>query len=226
LKSRAKRIKPKATIPEQTLRRIPYYHQILSEMEANGKSYASSRHLAGFFKIDDTQVRKDVSVIGYKGKPKSGYLIRGLKQAIADFLGINVENTAILIGAGRLASALSEYPGLAEYGLRLKAVFDNDPDKIGTKMGEFTILSTDSLAGTVRRLDIGIAIITVPKEAAQNVCDQVVSLGIKAIWNFAPTQLVVPPDAAVRNENLAVGIALLSHHLKKKEISQIAPPSK
>ena len=158
-----------------------------------------------------------MSVIGYKGKPKSGYLIHGLKQAIADFLGINVENTAILIGAGRLASALSKYPGLAEYGLRLKAVFDNDPDKIGIKMGEFTILSTDSLARTVKRLDIGIAIITVPKEAAQNVCDQVVSLGIKAIWNFAPTQIAVPPDVAVRNENLAVGIALLSHHLKKKE---------
>ena len=115
--------KPKATIPVHTLTRIPFYHQILSELETRGDSYVSSHYLAGFFKIDDTQVRKDVSVIGYKGKPKSGYLIKGLKQAIGEFLGINVENTAILIGAGRLASALSEYSGFSELGLRLKAMY-------------------------------------------------------------------------------------------------------
>lgn len=211
--------KPKATIPVQTLRRIPFYHQILSELEASGETYVSSHYLAGFFKIDDTQVRKDVSVIGYRGRPKTGYLINGLKQAIGDFLGINVENTAILIGAGRLASALSEYNGFAELGLRLKAIFDNDPGKIGLKMGGCSILSTDSLPKFVKEQAIGIAILTVPKESAQKVCDLVVSLGIKAIWNFAPTQLTVPPDVAVRDENLAVGVALLSHHLKKMEVT-------
>jgi len=211
--------KPKATIPVQTLRRIPFYHQILSDLESAGETYVSSHYLAGFFKIDDTQVRKDVSVIGYQGRPKTGYRINGLKQAIADFLGINVENTAILIGAGRLASALSEYDGFAELGLRLKAVFDNDPGKIGLKMGGCSIFSTDSLPEFVKEQAVGIAILTVPKESAQKVCDLVVSLGIKAVWNFAPTQLTVPPDVAVRDENLAVGVALLSHHLKKMEVS-------
>jgi len=219
VRSRVERKKPKATIPVQTLRRIPFYHQILSELEARGDTYVSSHYLAGFFKIDDTQVRKDVSVIGYKGKPKSGYQIRGLKQAIGEFLGINVENTAILIGAGKLASALSEYAGFAEFGLRIKAILDSDPKKIGKIMGGLTILSIDSLPRVVRSFDIGIAILTVPKEAAQQVCDLVMSLGIKAVWNFAPTQLRVPPDVAVRNENLAVGVAVLSHHLKKKETS-------
>jgi redox-sensing transcriptional repressor len=219
VKSRTERKQPKATIPVQTLRRIPFYHQILSELEARGDTYVSSHYLAGFFKIDDTQVRKDVSVIGYKGKPKSGYQIRGLKRAIGEFLGINVENTAILIGAGKLASALSEYAGFAEFGLRLKAIFDSDPKKIGKVMGGLTILSIDSLPRVVRSFDIGIAILTVPKEAAQKVCDLAISLGIKAVWNFAPTQLKVPPDVAVRNENLAVGVAVLSHHLKRKETS-------
>jgi redox-sensing transcriptional repressor len=212
-------------IPEQTLRRIPLYHQILAEMQARGEAYVSSRHLAQFFRIDDTQVRKDVSLIGYKGKPKSGYSILGLKKAIEEFLGINYENTAILIGAGRLGSALSQYPGLAQYGLRLVAIFDNDPARTGNVLGAFTILPMESLQRVVRSFDVGIAIVCVPKDAAQVVAGRIVSLGIKAIWNFSPTQLTVPSDVIVRNENIALGLAILSHYLKrrKKEDASAAP---
>ena len=204
-------------IPEQTLRRIPLYHQILAEMQVRGESYVSSRHLAQFFRIDDTQVRKDVSLIGYKGKPKAGYSILGLKKAIEEFLGINYENTAILIGAGHLGSALSQYPGLAQYGLRLVAIFDNDPSKTGSILGAFTILPMESLQRVVRSFDVGIAIICVPKDAAQSVAGRIVSLGIKAIWNFSPTQLTVPTDIVVRNENIALGLAILSHYLKRRK---------
>jgi len=204
-------------IPEQTLRRIPLYHQILAEMQARSEAYVSSRHLAQFFRIDDTQVRKDVSLIGYKGKPKAGYSILGLKKAIEEFLGINYENTAILIGAGRLGSALSQYPGLAQYGLRLVAIFDNDPTRTGTVLGTFTILPMESLQRVVRSFDVGIAILCVPKDAAQSVAGRVVSLGIKAIWNFSPTQLTVPADVIIRHENIALGLAILSHYLKRRK---------
>jgi redox-sensing transcriptional repressor len=208
---------PKPTIPVQTLRRIPYYHQILTELEQKGEQFVSSRYLAHFFRVDDTQVRKDVSVIGYRGKPKAGYSVSGLRMAIGEFLGINTENTAILVGAGKLGSALIDYPGLAEYGLRLVAVFDNDSGKVEKIIGPFTILPMESLPRVVQSFDVGIAIITVPKQAAQSVCDRVVEHGIKAIWNFAPTQLSAPPDVVVRNENMAVGLALLSHYLKRHE---------
>ena len=204
-------------IPEQTLRRIPLYHQILAEMQARGEAYVSSRYLAQFFRIDDTQVRKDVSLIGYKGKPKAGYSILGLKKAIEEFLGINYENTAILIGAGRLGSALSQYPGLAQYGLRLVAIFDNDPARMGSVLGAFTILPMEPLQRVVRSFDVGIAILCVPRDAAQSVAGRVVSLGIKAIWNFSPTQLTVPSDVIVRNENIALGLAILSHYLKRRK---------
>jgi redox-sensing transcriptional repressor len=207
-------------IPEQTLRRIPLYHQILAEMQARGEAYVSSRHLAQFFRIDDTQVRKDVSLIGYKGKPKAGYSILGLKRAIEEFLGINYENTAILVGAGHLGSALSQYPGLAQYGLRLVAIFDSDPAKVGTILGAFTILPMESLQRVVRSFDVGIAILCVPSAAAQQVAARVVSLGIKAIWNFSPTQLTVPSEVIVRNENIALGLAILSHYVKRSK-----PPS-
>jgi redox-sensing transcriptional repressor len=211
-------------IPEQTLRRIPLYHQILAEMEARGESYVSSRHLAQFFRIDDTQVRKDVSLIGYKGKPKAGYSILGLKKTIEEFLGINYENTAILIGAGRLGSALSQYPGLAQYGLRLVAIFDNDPARTGSVLGAFTILPMESLQRVVRSFDVGIAIICVPKDAAQSVAGRIMSLGIKAIWNFSPTQLAVPSDVIVRNENIAMGLAILSHYLKRRKKEGLQVP--
>jgi redox-sensing transcriptional repressor len=212
-------------IPEQTLRRIPLYHQILGEMQARGESYVSSRHLAQFFRIDDTQVRKDVSLIGYKGKPKAGYSILGLSKAIEEFLGINYENTAILIGAGRLGSALSQYPGLAQYGLRLVAIFDNDPARTGSVLGAFTILPMESLPRVVRSFDVGIAIVCVPKDAAQAVAARIVSLGIKAIWNFSPTQLTVPSDVVVRNENIAIGLAILSHYLKRRNKDERAAGS-
>jgi redox-sensing transcriptional repressor len=211
-------------IPEQTLRRIPLYHQILAEMQARAESYVSSRHLAQFFRIDDTQVRKDVSLIGYKGKPKAGYSILGLKRAIEEFLGINYENTAILVGAGRLGSALSQYPGLSQYGLRLVALFDTDPAKVGSILGAFTILPMESLQRVVRSFDVGIAIICVPSAAAQQVAARVVSLGIRAIWNFSPTQLTVPAEVIVRNENIAIGLAILSHYLKRSKAGAPASP--
>ena len=181
----------------------------------------SSKYLATFMHVDDTQVRKDVSIIGYRGKPKSGYSVVGLKKAIGDYLGINYQNTAILIGAGKLGTALAEYPGFEEYGLKLAAIFDNNPNRVGQVIGDFTILPIESLPRVIKSYEIGIAILTVPKIAAQLVCDSVIGLGIKAIWNFVPARLEVPEDVIIRNENLAVGAALLSHYhkIKKQEIT-------
>ena len=135
---------PQPAVPEQTLRRIPRYHQILEHLEAEGQEFVSSGYLATFFRIDDTQVRKDVSVIGYKGRPKTGYSVPGLRGAIGDFLGINFENTAVLVGAGKLGSALAEYSGFAEYGLRLVAVFDRDSAKVGKVIGDLKVLPLES----------------------------------------------------------------------------------
>jgi len=206
-------------LPEQYLKRIPFYLQILMELESNNEPYVSSRYLAGFFNVDETQIRKDISLTGYRGKPKYGYSVRGLREAIEQYLGINYHNTAILIGAGKLGSALVEYEGLAEYGLEIVAVFDSNPKKIGSAVGAFNILSLNALPRVLRSYTIGIAVLTVPKAAAQSVCNQVMDLGIKAIWNFAPTHLSVHSDVILRNENLAVGAALLSYYLKKRDAS-------
>ncbi|MBN2050298.1 MAG: redox-sensing transcriptional repressor Rex [Spirochaetales bacterium] len=210
-------------LPEQYLKRIPFYHQILSELALKNEAYVSSRYLAGFFNVDETQIRKDISLTGYKGKPKYGYSVQGLKEAIEAYLGINYHNTAVLFGAGKLGTALIEYEGLADYGLEIIAVFDNNPVKIGSPVGHFNILSPSALPRVIRSFDIGIAILTVPKTAAQEVCDQVTAMGIKAIWNFAPLQLSVGMDVILRNENLAAGAALLSYYLKKSNHRQEGP---
>ena len=204
-------------IHEPTLRRIPLYHQILTDLESRNEEYVSSKYLATFMRVDDTQVRKDVSIIGYRGKPKSGYSVSGLKKAIGEYLGINYQNTAILIGAGKLGTALAEYPGFEEYGLKLVAIFDNNQKRIGQVIGDFTILPIESLQRVIKSYEIGIAILTVPRAAAQSVADMVINLGIKAIWNFVPGRIEVPDDVIVRSENLAVGAALLSHYLKVKK---------
>ncbi len=206
----------KSTVPEQTLRRIPRYHQILGELEEAGVRFVSSQYIATFCRIDATQVRKDVSIIGYKGKPRAGYSVSGLKQAIGDFLGINFDNAAVLIGAGKLGSALADYPGFAEYGLKIVALFDNDPAKIGNVVGDLTVLPIESLPRVLHSYRVGIAILTVPKSAAQQVCDYVVSEGVRAIWNFAPVQLTAPDEVVIRSENIAMGLAILSHHVNSQ----------
>ncbi len=147
-------------VPEHTLSRIPHYHQILLDMELSGSQFVSSGYLSGFFGIDSTQVRKDLALIGYRGKPKTGYSVAGLKQAIAAFLGITIENEAVLIGAGKLGSALIEYPGFHEYGLNIVGVFDNNPDKIGTIISDHSILSMESLPRVVRSYRIQLAILS------------------------------------------------------------------
>lgn len=196
--------------------RIFRYHQILTELDSRHDRFVSSKYMASILKIDDTQVRKDISLVGFRGKPKSGYSVHELKLSIAKHLGIDCQNAAVLIGAGRLGSALVLYPGFSEFGLKIVAVLDNDPERIGSLIGDFSILPLESLSRVVNSYDIGMAILSVPKQEAQTVCDTVVSLGIAAIWNFAPLRLNVPAHVVVRNENLAVGLALLSHHLKKK----------
>ena len=184
------------------------------EMEADTWMMASTRAARGEGDVKISTERKKVFQAIQEQKFNKDD-IDEFKQKIGDYLGINYQNTAILIGAGKLGSALAEYPGFEEYGLKIVAIFDSDPRRISQSIGDFTILPIQSLERVAKSFEIGIAIITVPKEAAQSVCDIVVSMGIKAIWNFAPVRLNVPPEVAIRHENLAVGVALLSHYLKQ-----------
>ena len=159
------------------------------------------------------QVRKDLALVSDGGRPKIGYQRLGLVEDIEQFLGYDNTNDAVLIGAGKLGRALLGYSGFSEYGLNIVAAFDSDASVAGTDASGKPVLPLSALEDLCSRRKILIGILTVPAAAAQGVCDLLIRNGIKAIWNFAPTHLDVPPQILVQNENMATSLAVLSKHL-------------
>jgi len=188
---------------------------VLYREKERGTAFISSGALGHETGVDEFQVRKDLQYVKISGRPGKGYFIDDLIYSIEELLGLNKVNEAIVIGAGRLGQAISLYPGFDRYGLRIVALFDNDPFKIGQKVGNKPILNVAKMPELIRRMAIPMAVITVPAEHAQAVADQAILGGVRALWNFAPVVLEVPPGVHVRNEDLAVGLASLSHHLAK-----------
>lgn len=204
-------------ISQQTLKRLPYYLNYLNELKMNGILQAASPQIASALGYNDIQVRKDLaSVSRSPGRPKMGFMVSELINDIEEFLGYRNTNDAILVGVGCLGRALLGYKGFQSYGLNIAAAFDHDESKIGTEVDGKHVFSLDKLSDLCKRLNIHIGIITVPAGNAQDVCNLLVSSGIKAVWNFAPVRLKVPEGILVQNENMAESLALLSQHLKQQ----------
>jgi redox-sensing transcriptional repressor len=188
-------------IPDKVLNRLTLYHCILDNLRED-EEYISSTRFAQLLNIDASQVRKDVKYLNSSGKCKVGYRIKELKAAIEKFLGFKKEKDAFIIGAGNLGSALAKYSSFKDYGLNILAMFDKDPRKIGTTINGKDVFDFTKLANLIRRLNVEIAILTVPKESAQAIANYLAGAGIKYIWNFTPCVLDVPKEVHVWNENL------------------------
>ena len=204
---------PHKAVSEATLRRLPVYHRYLKQLQELGSPFVSCTHIGVELNLDSTQVRKDLEATGIVGKPKVGYAVPGLIDAIEQFLGFNTVNQACLVGAGNMGAALLGYRKFHEYGLDIVAVFDSDPAKIGGTIHGKPILPAAKLADLTQRMHILMGIITVPAAAAQEVADVMVRGGIRAIWNFAPIHLRVPAEIILRNEDLYCSLASLSQKL-------------
>jgi redox-sensing transcriptional repressor len=202
-------------VSEPTLRRLPVYHRLLKELQADGWSFVSCTDIGEKLMLDPTQVRKDLEVTGVVGKPKVGYVVPALIDGIEQFLGFKTINEACLVGAGNLGAALLGYRKFHEFGLDIVAVFDSDPSKIGTSIHGKPIQPFSKFANLARRMNLLIGIITVPAPAAQEVADVMVAAGIQAIWNFAPTWLKVPEEIILHNEDLYCSLASLSQKLNQ-----------
>ena len=163
--------------------------------------------------MGEVQVRKDLAIVSNGGRPKIGYIRESLIDDIEQFLGYDNTNNAVLIGAGKLGQALLGYQGFAEYGLNILAAFDANPIIEKTHDGK-PVYHMDKLESFCRNHKILMGIITVPRESAQEVCDQLIKCGIKAIWSFAPEHLDVPDHILVQYENMATSLAVLSMHLQ------------
>ncbi len=204
------------SIPIPTIKRFPSYLRILKQAKDSGKKYISATTLAEELDLNPIQVRKDISSTGIEGKPKIGFDIEELIGYITHVLGWDNTTDALIVGAGNLGSAIARYDGFASYGLKIVAIFDKSPEKIGTSVGSFTVKSMESLNRFIKENGISIAVITVPAANAQSVCDLLVKCGIRGIWNFAPKDLKVPDSVVVQRTDLATSFAVLSVKLGKK----------
>ena len=205
--------KPLRPTSEATLRRLPIYHHLLQKRLATGIKTISCSQIAEELGCDATQIRKDLAVTGIKGRPKVGYELAALILSIETFLGWSRVRKAFLAGSGHLGSAVLGYSRFHQYGLDIVAAFDRDPDRVGTRVHGREVLPINKLAGLAKRMRVEVGIITVPAPAAQEVADSMVSGGIRAIWNFAPTKINVPAGVIVQNEDLYSSLGVLLQKL-------------
>ncbi len=199
-----------------TIRRLPTYLHKLIEMRKSGETIVATPVLAKYMNIGEIVVRKDLAITGITGQPGVGYKIEELIEAIKSFLNWDVTSEAVLVGAGSLGSAILGYEGFEENGLKIIAAFDADGDKIGTVIHDCEIFPVARLAELCKRLQVKVGIICVPAPFAQEVAEDLVAGGVKAIWNFANVALKVPEDVIVQREVIAGGLALLSVKLNSQ----------
>ena len=200
-------------ISKAVLKRLPAYLSYLKSVPDSASPNISATALANALGMGEVQVRKDLAMVSSGGRPKVGYNRLGLIDDIEQFLGYDNTTDAVLIGAGKLGQALLDYKGFEAYGLNILAAFDTKPAVDHTENGK-PILPMEELEGYCRKNKVLMGIITVPAAHAQEVCDQLVKSGIKAIWNFANTHLEVPGNILVQYENMATSLAVLSMHLQ------------
>ena len=188
-------------------------YSYLKSLPEGSATYISATALANALGMGEVQVRKDLAMVSDGGRPKIGYLRENLILDISGFLGYDNTTQAILVGAGKLGQALLGYGGFDAYGLNILGAFDAKTAGETTDDGK-TILPMEQLEAFCRKHKILMGIITVPAPFAQQVCDQMITCGIKAIWNFAPVHLDVPEHILVQNEDMATSLAVLSMHLQ------------
>ncbi len=196
-----------------TLKRLPLYLNLLRKMKEGGEEYASGTVVAKELGLDPIVVRKDLAITGAVGRPRLGFPMDEIIEAIEEFLGWSNTSDAFLVGVGNLGRALLGYTGFEQYGMRIAAAFDSDPDIIGTKVHGKTVQDIAKMPELATRMHVQIGVLTVTASVAQEVANAMIEGGIRAIWNFTPTTLDVPEHVILQREELASSLAVLSHRL-------------
>jgi redox-sensing transcriptional repressor len=198
-----------------TIRRLPTYLRVLRDISREGREYVSSGTLADLIGIEPILVRKDLELPGISGIPRVGFFVPDLIKSIEGFLGWGNTTDAFLFGVGQLGTALLGYGELANYGLKIIAGFDNDPEKVDRTVHGVKVLNIDKAPGLLGRLNVRLAILTVPPDHAQKVTDLLVENGIQGVWNYTPVALVVPEGVTTQKEDLLSGLAVLSAKMSR-----------
>lgn len=205
-----------STLPLPTVRRYPIYLRVIGEMVAEGETFISTYVLAERLNLDSVLVRKDLAMVGVPGRPRRGYPAKELQEAINRALGWDNATDAVLVGVGSLGSALLGYGGFKEQNLSIVVAFDSNDRLFGAVIHGVRVRPMKDLAGTVKRLKVKLAILTVPNDAAQACADALSAAGIHGILNFTSVQLAVPKGVIVQNVDLAQPLAVLSHAIARR----------
>lgn len=186
--------------------RLSRYLQVLTQAKKMGKDTISSQELSDYTHINSTQIRRDLSGFGKFGKRGVGYNVESLVSQIRKILRTSGQHNIALLGAGHLGKAIASSDIFADHGFRVVAIFDVDPSKIGTALGSHTVRHSRELARVVEEEDIVVGVLAVPTAAAQGLADELVSAGVKIIFNYSESLLDVPPDVTVHTSSPAVDL--------------------
>ena len=200
-------------IPDIIIGRLPVYLRALQRLAEKDIHTTSSQELGEIVGISAAQIRKDISQFGEFGKQGTGYAIPFLIEKLQDILKVDRVWEVVIVGMGDIGHALAHYQGFANRGFHVKMVFDNDPKKIGQKIGEFEVFDTALISEKIKQHKIKLAMITVPASSAQDVAEQLVKAGVKAVLNYAPISLNVPEGVKVQYIDPVTHLQRMTYYL-------------
>lgn len=200
-------------VPEPTLRRLPWYLAYAKLVLKNGEMYLSSTQIAKNIAVDASMVAKDLSYVNISGRTRVGYDVKQLVDVLEEFLGFTNTHKAYLFGVGSLGGALMHDNGLEQFGLQIVAGFDVKYQLAGTSINHVPIHHIDRFLELQRQTGVNIGVLTVPVEKAQEVAEQMIAGGIKAIWNFTPYRIRVPEHIIVQNTSIYAHLAVMFNRL-------------
>lgn len=205
-----------SSIPEPTLRRLPWYLSFVKLLQTEGHQYVSSTRIAAGVGVDSALVAKDLSYVALQGRTRVGYETAALIDYLEEFLGFTDRHRAFLVGVGSLGAGLLADKGLRQFGLEITAGFDVAEEVVGTEVAGVPVYHIDELARRMESEGVGIAILTVPILQAQLMADRLVRAGVRALWNFTPVRIQTPPEVVVQNTSMYAHLALMFTRLKAK----------
>jgi redox-sensing transcriptional repressor len=217
-------VRSRKGIPEATVARLPVYLRSLHTLAESGVVSVSSDELSSAAGVNSAKLRKDLSYLGSYGTRGVGYDVDYLIYQVSAALGLTQDWPIVIVGVGNLGHALAGYAGFGTRGFRICALLDADRQRTGEVVSGVAITHIDDLERIVQEHQPSIAVIAVPDESAQHVCDRLIATGVTSILNFAPTVLQVPLGVDVRKVDLSIELQILAFHEQRKTVAAVGAP--
>lgn len=206
-------VTPREQLPEPTLSRLPWYLAYVNRLADAGIEHVSSTAISRQINVEASQIAKDLSYLGIKGKTRIGYNVAALADCLERFLGFRQRHRALMAGVGSLGSALIADRGLGRFGLEIVAGIDSDPAVAGTTTGGVKVYAPEEMRRVVREMGVEIGIIAVPVDHAQQVADELVAAGVRALWNFTPCRILCREGIVVQDTSIYAHLAVMYNRL-------------